>query len=188
MWGGKCVCCCDNKCDINPVIYYWVYGSVTLPVCLQYECMTQLMTFINTLHTLAKYFLMNTILIPSRVTSPICSRCLILHAIDSTRGWKHSLMIGPCRHNCITQFLQIVLGASLSLCHVSNVFNWIPIGWLGRSLKNTELIVSLLKPVCDDFCSVTFLYWKVTIRKWVYCGPEAMHVIGSESQIGYSID
>ena len=84
----------------------------------------------------------------------------------------------PIWHNCIMKFLQICQLHILPFFHIPKVFYWIQIRWLRRPLKNIELILMFMKPLWDDFCSVTQLscviMLEVAIKRWVHCRDEGM--------------
>ena len=102
---------------------------------------------------------------------------LILCGTDSKRYWKRSFWDSvPCVPDCIRLFLQIcqlhVNAANLLFYHMPKLFYWIQIWWLGRPLKNFELLVLFIKPVWDYFCFVTWcmIMLEIAIRRWVHCG------------------
>ena len=70
----------------------------------------------------------------------------VFHKMLKTLLWDSV----PCWHDCITQFPQIgqlhIHAANLPFYHILKVFYWIHIQWLGKPLKNIELIVTFMKP------------------------------------------
>ena len=129
-------------------------------------------------YTLTEHFIRNTILI-------LCMASIVC-GMDSTRCWDSV----PCWHDCITQPLQIcqiqIHAANLPFCHIPK--GWIQIRWMGRPLKNIELIVMFMKPVWDvlSFMTWCIIMLVVAIRRWVHYGHERIHMVSNNAQIGCS--
>ena len=73
----------------------------------------------------------------------------------------------------------------LPFYHIPKVFCWIQIRWLGRTLKNIELIVMFMKPILLCYAGIIML--EVAIRRLLHWGHEIMHMVSNNTQIGCGI-
>ena len=158
---GACVCVC-----------VWACASMWAHICVHATMNRCVCIHVNT-HALTEHFIRNTILILGRAS--LCSQ----NSLNSLWHGFHKMMQTflwdsvPCWHDCMMQLLN------LPFYHILKVFYWIQIRWLGRPLKNIELIVLFIKPVWDGFCIVTWciVMLEVAIRRWEHYGPEGMHMV-----------